>query len=114
MGYRVSEHVFHEVIEVLDERESGGFERIRVELRFADPQRAPAPALVYVAPAGNPNFLGPAPLTEMVEQILAARGKSGANSEYVLRLAESLRELGVEDEHVFELADGVASRGQPR
>jgi len=69
---------------------------------------------VYVAPAGNPNFLGPAPLDEMVAQILDARGKSGANSEYVLRLAESLRELGVEDEHVFELADGVASRARRR
>lgn len=114
MGYRVSPEVFEEVILRLDARESGGFERVEVELRFAERRRPPVPALVYVAPEGNPNFLGPAPLAEMVEQVLSARGRSGENSEYVLRLAESLLELGVEDQHVFALADGVASRARPR
>lgn len=110
MAYRVSPAVRHEVIEALDERESGGFERLELEVRFADPARESARALVYVAPRGNPNFLGPAPFDEMVTQVVAASGKSGANAEYVLRLAQSLRELGVDDDHVFQLADGVAAR----
>ncbi|MGH0028165.1 MAG: gamma-glutamylcyclotransferase [Myxococcota bacterium] len=109
MGYRVSRRVFEEVVVALDERESGGFERLEVELRFADAGRRPTPALVYVAPEGNPNFLGPASHDEMVAQVVSARGKSGANTEYVLRLAESLRALDVEDDHVFRLADAVAA-----
>jgi cation transport protein ChaC len=32
-----------------------------------------------------------------------SRGPSGPNLEYVLRLAESLRALGAQDEHVFAL-----------
>jgi cation transport regulator ChaC len=111
MGYRVSPEVHEGVLAALDERESGGFERRHVELCFPDASRAPATALVYVAPEGNPNFLGPAPIEEMAAQVLTARGRSGANSEYVLRLADALRELGVEDDHVFELAAGVASGG---
>ena len=37
-----------------------------------------------------------------------ARGRSGTNVDYVLRLADSLRALGKTDEHVFRLAERVA------
>lgn len=104
IAYRVAPERLPEVLRVLDERESGGFERLEVELRFARAERRAAPALVYVAPSGNPNFLGPAPLEEMARQIRGARGKSGTNAEYVLRLAAALRELDAHDEHVFSLA----------
>lgn len=109
MGYRVAPESWQDVLRLLDDRESGGFERIAVELYFSDASRSAAPALVYVAQAGNPNFLGPAPLGEMVAQIRRARGKSGSNAEYLLRLAGALRELDVEDEHVFDLAEQVGA-----
>jgi len=32
-----------------------------------------------------------------------SHGPSGSNAEYVLRLADSLRELAFRDDHVFEL-----------
>ena len=109
VGYRVDPATWDAVLHALDERESGGFERLEVELVFSDETRPPVPSLVYVAPAGNPNFLGPDALPTMVEQIRAARGQSGANAEYVLRLADALRALGAEDEHVFDLAAGLRS-----
>ena len=109
MGYRVESDAWEEVLRVLDERESGGFERLCVELDFGATGRGPpARALVYVAPSGNPNFLGPAALDEMVGQILRARGKSGSNAEYVMRLASALRELDAQDEHVFDIAARLA------
>ena len=40
-------------------------------------------------------------------QVRASHGPSGANAEYVLRLAEALRELGGHDPHVQELASLV-------
>lgn len=109
VGYRVEGEAWDTVLQVLDERESGGFERVAVELGFLAGERPAVEALVYVAPEGNPNFLGPAPLPAMVEQIRTARGKSGSNAEYVLRLAQALNEQGVADEHVFDVAKLVAS-----
>lgn len=113
MAYRVASHLWSPVLNRLDERESGGFERLEVEVGFADPRRPPAPGLVYVAAEDNPNFLGPAPLVDMAGQVRRSRGKSGTNAEYVLRLAGALRQLGAEDEHVFALAaelDGAPER----
>ena len=43
------------------------------------------------------------PLAEIAAQVRRSHGPSGANLEYVLRLAESLREHGADDEHVFAL-----------
>ena len=62
---------------------------------------------VYVATPNNPNYLGPAEDVQLVEQILSASGPSGPNSEYILRLADALEELGFVDSHVARLAQGV-------
>lgn len=102
MGYRVSDEIWGEVLTALDLRESGGFERLEVEFGFRDSREA-APALVYIAAEGNQNYLGPVALEAMAAQIRTAVGKSGSNLEYVARLAESLRQLEVDDDHVFEL-----------
>ena len=62
---------------------------------------------VYVAQDDNPNYLGPAPIPEMAQQIFSSIGPSGSNQEYLTRLAESLRSMGLKDEHVFELEQQV-------
>jgi cation transport regulator ChaC len=114
VAYRVAPVAWESVLRRLDERESGGFERFAVELGFAGGSRRPVQALVYVAPEGNPNFLGPAPIDEIAAQVLRARGRSGSNADYVVRLAGALREIGADDPHVFELAARVAAaRGMP-
>ena len=105
-AYRVEPAVLEGVLARLDARESGGFERNVLEIAL-DGARSEH-ALVYVARAGNPNFLGPAPLDAMALQIRAAAGRSGTNLDYVQRLAASLNELGRPDAHVHELAERVA------
>lgn len=67
-------------------------------------------ALMYLATPANPDYLGPAEPAAIVAQILGARGPSGANVEYLLRLAEALRALAADDPHVFELERMVRSR----
>jgi cation transport regulator ChaC len=57
----------------------------------------------YVAKADNPNYVGPDPLDRIAAIVRGAAGPSGPNVEYVLRLAAALRELAVEDPHVFAL-----------
>jgi cation transport regulator ChaC len=92
-----------EVLERLDERERGGYERHRVSLDLHESAQRVDEALVYVATSENPNYLGEAELGEIAAQVLRARGPSGANLEYVLRLAGALREMSAHDEHVFAL-----------
>jgi len=53
-------------------------------------------ALVFIASDSpqNSNWLGPAEPEAIAQQIAEAVGPSGANCEYVYRLAEALREVG--------------------
>lgn len=107
MAYRVEAAVWERVVSGLDVRESGGYERHRVELTFAEDGRVVAAAEMYVASAGNSNYLGPAPIDAIAQQVLRSEGPSGHNVEYVLRLHDALREMGADDDHVEQLAARV-------
>ena len=101
-AYRVAAGERDAVLERLDHREKGGYERLDVSIHFG----AGAPqtdGFVYVATERNRNYLGPAPLDAIARQVRVARGPSGANLEYALRLADSLREMDARDPHVFAL-----------
>jgi cation transport regulator ChaC len=100
--------VEHAVFDHLDHREKNGYERFDVVLRI-DGDPSSAAGIVYIAPAGNHAYLGPAPLAEMARQVLESRGPSGANAEYLYALAQALRELDADDRHVFELETLVRS-----
>jgi len=104
MAYRVE----HRVFEHLDHREKNGYERHRVEISLLDSARTVAGNL-YVAADDNPAFLGPDEPEKMAAHILGARGPSGDNLEYLLQLAHALRELGEQDEHVFDLEQRVSA-----
>lgn len=97
MAYRVSPNVF----EYLDVREKNGYLRFSTMLTFDDGSQEQG--LVYIATEKNEAFLGHAPDAEIARQIANAAGPSGANSEYLLRLADSLRQLGAECPHTFAL-----------
>ncbi|MCH8131209.1 MAG: gamma-glutamylcyclotransferase [Myxococcales bacterium] len=105
MAFRVLDADRDAVLADLDHRESGGFERHEVEVHLSGPVRMCQRALVYIASHGNPNYLGPAALEDMVDQMRCAVGPSGPNVEYVLRLDAALREIGGEDPHLSEIVD---------
>lgn len=111
IAYRVAAADRERVLSKLDHREKGGYARHEVDVHAAGARIA---ALVYVATGDNPNYLGPAPLSEIAAQVLRSRGPSGPNPEYVLRLAEALRGIGADDSHVFELAAEVAAASGAR
>jgi cation transport protein ChaC len=96
----------HDVFDHLDHREKNGYERHDVPLAFDDGRGA---GVMYVAHHGNHAFLGDAPLDAIARQILVSRGPSGANVEYLYELAHALRDLDVDDRHVFELEARVKS-----
>ncbi len=101
LAFRLHRDHRDHVLEHLDFRERGGYRRIETDL-YVD-VRDTVPGLIYLADETNPHFLGPACVQTMAAQIRVARGSSGPNVEYVRRLAESLRELGAHDPHVFAL-----------
>ena len=106
MAYLVDREVVDETFSQLDHREKNGYERHQVDLEFHR-SGGDAQGVVYIAPIDNFAYLGPAPLAEMARQIHRSAGPSGRNVEYLLELAQALRELDAEDEHVFELEAAV-------
>ena len=97
VAYRVSPNVF----EYLDVREKNGYLRFSTTMTFDDGSHAEG--LVYIATEDNEAFLGEAPEADIARQIALATGPSGPNSEYLLRLADSLRQLGDDCSHTFAI-----------
>jgi len=105
IAYRLDECTRDATLQALDERERGGYERYVVDFHCNDGARGGSwPALMYVAGPDNPNYLGPAPLASIAEQVQRAHGPSGSNREYLLELHAMLLTLGIEDDHIQGLA----------
>ena len=97
MAYLIDAAVFDH----LDYREKNGYLRFTNEITFKD--GSGTDALVYIATAENPAYLGPAPELDIARHIAGATGPSGRNDDYVTDLARALRQLGAEDTHVFNI-----------
>ena len=97
VAFRVEAPVF----EQLDIREQNGYLRLGTEMTFED--GSVDTGLLYIATADNEAYLGKASEYDIAVQICGATGPSGPNDEYLLELAKSLREMGVDDPHVFEI-----------
>lgn len=112
MAYRITP----DVLAPLDVREKNGYLREKVPLTFlgergeAQEGKTQIEGLIYLATEDNPAFLGDAPLEDIAYQIAHAHGPSGSNKAYLLNLAQALRELCIEDEHVFSLAERMHKR----
>jgi cation transport regulator ChaC len=90
------------VFKHLDHREKNGYRRFHCPIELHQ-QKENVSGVVYVASQENPAFLGPASIEELAGHIRKSHGPSGSNREYVLRLAQSLRELGERDPHIEAL-----------
>ena len=65
----------------------------------------PITVLVYIGSEASPSYLGPASEENIARQVVRSRGCSGPNTDYVLNLATSMREIAPEehDDHLFLL-----------
>ncbi|KAJ8269901.1 hypothetical protein GJAV_G00108050 [Gymnothorax javanicus] len=107
VAYEVTGSQVEESLKYLNMREVelGGYITKAVEFIPRGDDEAPVLALVYIATADNPIYLGPASPEEIAAQIVVSRGKSGHNIEYLLRLAGFMRLYcpEVEDAHLFSI-----------
>ena len=93
----------------LDHREKGGYTTHEVTFHPQTKGVSSFTVLVYIGTELNPNYLGPAPLDAIAKQVVNSRGPSGCNTEYMLNLAASMREIApsVSDEHLYGLESKV-------
>lgn len=101
VAFDVGDQDSQEIFGALDSRESGGYVRMTIDVEFAD--ATCASAMTYYAPPENDNYLGHASITQIASQVRDCSGASGDNVEYVLRLAEALRKVGIRDDEVESL-----------
>lgn len=91
----------------LNEREIalGGYELRRLSFSCNEKPSHSFNVLAYAATPQNTLYLGPATLEQIAVQIASAKGQSGLNVEYLIRLADFMREKVPEsdEQHLFEL-----------
>ncbi|UOD30415.1 gamma-glutamylcyclotransferase [Massilia violaceinigra] len=105
MAYLITPEVFTH----LDHREKNGYLRLAIDIRFDD--GSSELGLVYIATEDNEAFLGEASEFDIARQIARSHGPSGANRDYLIDLAHALRELGMEDTHVFDIERYLVDMG---
>jgi glutathione-specific gamma-glutamylcyclotransferase len=110
IAYCVEERELERVLTYLDVREQGGYARLTVPLYAKDGAPITDEGLVYIATEENAHYLGPASAEEIARHVASAHGPSGANIDYVQRLATALRGMGVEDAHIFAVDTWLSKR----
>lgn len=87
-AYCIPEHKVQEVINYLDYREKGGYTQAYVDVYDHSDSEEPKirGALIYMGTETNSEYLGPASLDVIANQILRSHGPSGPNIEYLLNL----------------------------
>ncbi len=105
MAYLITPEVFGH----LDHREKNGYLRLATEIAFDD--GSSTEGLVYIATEENAAYLGAASELAIAVHIARASGPSGPNRDYLLDLAQALREMDRHDEHVFMIEQHLREMG---
>ncbi|XP_050405300.2 putative glutathione-specific gamma-glutamylcyclotransferase 2 [Patella vulgata] len=109
VAYYVNENDAEQVRSYLDYREKDGYKPHTVQFNPTLSEKEPFELILYIGTEDNPFFLGPAPIKDIASQIYYSVGPSGKNLDYLLNLAESLRQLAphAEDNHLFTIEQEV-------
>ncbi|KAJ8973573.1 hypothetical protein NQ317_001599 [Molorchus minor] len=111
IAYKIKTCDIEKVVNHLDYREKGGYERKSVTFYPLDKSEQPFEITIYLACHDNHNYAGPAEIKDIAEQVVNSVGPSGANTDYVCNLAKAMRNLfpDVDDDHLFGLEKKVLS-----
>ncbi|CAH0561872.1 unnamed protein product [Brassicogethes aeneus] len=109
ISYKISKDQVDDVVSHLDYREKGGYERKAVLFYPKNENEEPFEIVIYLANNENPQYAGPAELTEIARQVVTSVGPSGPNIDYVCNLAKIMRDIlpEIDDAHLFSLEKHV-------
>ena len=107
IAYQIDTNATSQILEYLDERESGGYSRHVVEVTLnlnTTDSNTKVQALTYIALPENPNTCVPVSVDRLAGLIAERQGPSGSNRDYVLNLAAALIANKISDPVVESLA----------
>ncbi|KAK7083021.1 Cation transport regulator-like protein 2 [Halocaridina rubra] len=107
VAYKIGESDLEEVLTHLDHREKDGYQRIPVTFHPQDLSVKPWELIIYLGSETNPFFTGPTNERQIAEIIASAEGPSGSNSEYLFQLAQTMKTMGVQDCHLYDIESRV-------
>ncbi|KAK9878982.1 hypothetical protein WA026_003800 [Henosepilachna vigintioctopunctata] len=109
IAYKIKETDINDVVNHLDYREKGGYQRVSVLFYPKAMEDHPFSIVIYLASLENPQYAGYADIGDIAKQVIKCSGPSGKNIDYVLNLAQSMRSIapGEEDKHLFDLEKAV-------
>ncbi|XP_074097026.1 putative glutathione-specific gamma-glutamylcyclotransferase 2 [Cotesia typhae] len=129
VAYKIATENIDSVVNHLDFREKGGYERKTVLFYPCNPtgenannssrlglissadqeEEKPFQLTIYIGHEDNPNFAGAEDIETIASHIIDAHGPSGANTEYLYKLSSAMRTImpGVIDDHLFALETAV-------
>ena len=105
MAYRVAAARARETTLYLRAREQvkGVYREIHVPVELIEGPHREVLALAYVAERAHPNYAGQLPLAVQARLIHGARGRSGANLDYLISALRHLAELGIRERELERL-----------
>ncbi|KAK7083020.1 Cation transport regulator-like protein 2 [Halocaridina rubra] len=111
VAYEIPQHEEESILTRLNVREQRFERRKHLTMYHSCGQTLKSKVLVFLGTDNPELILGEAPLSVMAQQIAISVGPSGANSEYLLNLANFMRKEvpQAEDEHLFQLEAAVVA-----
>jgi cation transport protein ChaC len=107
MAFRVAAENRAATIAYLREREqvTAVYLEITAHIHLLDGSDARVEALAYVADRTQPQYAGHLPMDELERFVRQGVGNSGANPDYVVATVDHMRESGIPDAKLYELAE---------
>lgn len=115
LAFKVADERWPDVVEYLRAREQVTmvYRETRTSIELTRPDKRKVPALVFMVDRSHEQYAGALSVAEQVKWVNGAVGRSGKNPEYVLNTVEHMRESGIHDPRLEELANLLAAEAQP-
>ncbi len=115
MAFRVPAANREETIAYLRAREqvTSVYLEISTRIRLLDGSDEYVEAITYVADRTQPQYAGVLPMDQLERFVRQGIGNSGANPDYVIATVDHMRETGIPDEKLYELAEKFRVISEP-
>jgi glutathione-specific gamma-glutamylcyclotransferase len=114
MAFRVAGTDVAATVDYLRDREqvTGVYRAEMRSVRLVTPERRTVRALTFIANPSARQYAGKLPFATQTRIVLASKGASGPNAEYVRNTAEHLGEMGIRDREIEQVVAMLGAAGK--